>query len=151
MAIFDSHSVCARCRDKGKDKDPCMEKLQCTDCKFCNLLTPEQKAQLAIPTYKLKKEKREAKKLESDPSTPIKDNVLSANPSLVDPVSVQVIGAVDGQGTLQSPGSCEPAGKKKKMDKDKATMSKTKSHSDKPVKCVKDSKPIKGFYRSEDC
>ena len=46
-----------------------MEKPQCTGCKFCNLLTPEQKAQLATPTYKLKKEKRESKKLESDPST----------------------------------------------------------------------------------
>ena len=68
--------------------------------------------------------RRKSVKQESLPSsttTPVKDNVLSPNPSLVDPASVQVIGAVDGQGMLQSPGSGEPAGKKKKVDKDKAT------------------------------
>ena len=145
MAIFDSHSVCARGRDKGKGKDPCVEKLQCTNCKFCNLLTPGQKAQLPTPSYKLKKEKREARKLETDSSstTPVKDSVCSPNPSLVDPASVQVIGAVDGHGMLQSPGPGEPAGKKKRVDRNKATTSKSKSHPEKPVKSSKDSKPTK--------
>ena len=145
MVIFDSHSVCACCRDKGKEKDPCVENPQCSDCKFCNHLTPDQKAQLATPSYKLKKEKREARKLETDSSstTPVKDSVHSPNPSFVDPASVQVIRAVDGHRTLQSPCPVELAGKKKRVDKDKATTSKSKSHSEKPVKSTKDSTPTK--------
>ena len=79
--------------------------------KFCIILTPEQRSQLATPTYKIKKEKCEAKKLESElSSTPSKDNILSPNPFLVDLASVSVIGAVDSQGMLQSPVSGEPAG-----------------------------------------
>ena len=31
MAGFDPHSVCARCRDKKKGKDPCVEKPD-SDC-----------------------------------------------------------------------------------------------------------------------
>ena len=110
---------------------------------FVTFLLQNRKPSLLHPP-KLKKEKREAKKLESDSSSNlVKDNILSPNPSLVDPASVQVIGSVDGQGTLQSPGSGEPARRKKKMDKDKATTSKSKSHS--PVKSTE--RP----YRSEDC
>ena len=62
MPSFDGHAFCARCRDKGKGKDPCMESPN-TECKFCSVLTPEQHAQLATPSYKLKKEKHEAKNL----------------------------------------------------------------------------------------
>ena len=83
MASFDGHSFCARCREKGKDT--CVES-PITDCKFCLLLTPEQKAQLATPSYKLKKEKRDAKKAEL--SSPSKDGTL------VDPATVSVIAAV---------------------------------------------------------
>ena len=86
IANFDSHSSCARCRDKGKGKDPCVENPETKDCKFCNSLTPEPRLQLATPSYKLKKEKWEAKKLESTPS---KDS-----DTLVDPASVSVIGVV---------------------------------------------------------
>ena len=32
MALFDSHSKCVRCRDKGLGKDPCVEKKDCTIC-----------------------------------------------------------------------------------------------------------------------
>ena len=58
---------------------------------------------------------------------------------------MQAIRAVDGHGTMQSPGPGEPAGKKKRVykDKDKATNSKSKPHSEKPVKSTKDSKPTK--------
>ena len=64
----------------------------------------------------------------------------TVNPSLVDPASVSVIGAVDGQGTLQSPSFSGPAEKKqKKMEKEKATTSKAKSSTDKPAKPVSDS------------
>ena len=53
-ASFDGHTFCAHCRDKSKGKDPCVETPQ-SDCKFCIVLTPEQLAQLATPSYKLKK------------------------------------------------------------------------------------------------
>ena len=69
MASFDGHLYCAHCRDKGKGKDTCVESKDSSDCVHCNALTPEQRAQLATPSYKLKKEKREAKKLETDTST----------------------------------------------------------------------------------
>ena len=85
MAGFNNHSFCAKCRDKGKGKDPCMEKPESTDCKICNSLTTEQHSQLSTPSN------REAKKLEVS-STPTKD---SLNPFLVDPASVSVIGALD--------------------------------------------------------
>ena len=60
MAGFDPHTVCARCRDKKKGKDPCVEK-EGASCHHCNALTPEQLAQLSTPSYKLKKEKRDMK------------------------------------------------------------------------------------------
>ena len=41
MAGFDNHSFCARCRDKGKAKDPCVERPESTDCKFCNSISTE--------------------------------------------------------------------------------------------------------------
>ena len=48
---------------------------------------------------------------------------------------MSVIGAMDGQGTLQSPGYSEPAEKKpKKVEKDKGSTSKSKPSTDKPVK-----------------
>ena len=53
----------------------------------------------SMPSYKLKKDKREAKKLESTPS---KDTE-----SLVDP-SVAVLWAVDKQGTVKSPPTVAP-------------------------------------------
>ena len=64
MATFDTHSHCARCRDKGKGKDFCVENPQSSDCQICKSFTPEQHQQLATPSYKIKKEKREAKKLD---------------------------------------------------------------------------------------
>ena len=114
MAGFDTHSYCARCRDKGKGPDPCVENPKSTDCKFCSILTCEQRSQLSTPSYTLKKEKHEAKK--DILTTPSKDtsHVNSVNPSLVDPASVSVISAVDGQGTLQSPGFSGPVEKQKK-------------------------------------
>ena len=41
MAGYDTHTFCARCRDKKKGKDPCVEK-EGADCLHCNALTPEQ-------------------------------------------------------------------------------------------------------------
>ena len=104
MASFDSHNFCARCREKGKGTDLCINK---NDCNSCNLLTEEQHLQLSTPSYRLKKEKRDLKK--SD--TPKQD---SSSSSLIDPYSVTVVGAVDAQGILQSPGSS--SGKAQKTD-----------------------------------
>ena len=63
MSGFDLHGVCARCRDKKKGKDPCVEKPG-ADCPICISFTPEQLTQLSTPTYKNKKEKRDQKSSE---------------------------------------------------------------------------------------
>ena len=104
MASFDSHSFCAHCREKGKGSDPCISH---NDCTACNSLTEDQRIQLSTPSYRLKKEKRDLKK-SSD--TPAKDSTSS---SLIDPSSVTVVGAVDAQGVIQSPGSSSDKKKKK--------------------------------------
>ena len=54
---------------------------------LCNALTTEQKAQLATPSYKLKKEKKAARKTDNDSFT------------LIDPDHLSVLGTV----TLKSP------------------------------------------------
>ena len=84
MANFDTHIRCARCREKGAGSDPCVQGKE--DCAACLLLTPEQRKQLATPTYKLRKEKKSSTKQEV----------------LVDPSSVSVVGPVD---LNQSPAS----------------------------------------------
>ena len=118
MAGFDLHSFCARCRDKKKGKDPCVENPN-VECQLCKTLTPEQASQLATPSYKLKKEKRD--KAESTPSK--KDSSSSASvtlsPTLVDPARVSVIRAVDGQDTGLS---AQPAEKKKRVEEKKKSV-----------------------------
>ena len=52
MANFDQHAYCARCREKNKGKDPCVENKDTSTCKFCLALTPEQLAQISTPSYK---------------------------------------------------------------------------------------------------
>ena len=69
MAGFDEHSFCARCREKGKGEEACIANKDTTDCKFCNLFTPEQWAQISTPSYKIKKEKREAKHVDNPTPT----------------------------------------------------------------------------------
>ena len=110
MAAFDGHAFCARCRDKKKGEDPCVKAPE-SECKFCIVLTPDQVAQLSTPSYRLKKEKREAKKMEATPS---KDSTL------VDPSSVAVIGPVSASATVSSP---TPAVPEKKVKKDKPASS----------------------------
>ena len=119
MAIFDGHAYCARCHDKGKGEEPCVANKESTDCAICNSLTPEQLTQLATPSYKLKKEKREAKRLDSNPS----DDV-----ALVDPDSVSVIGVVADSNVAQT-GSAPrpPPPPEKKLKKDKAPTKGKKS------------------------
>ena len=122
MACFDPHSVCARCHDK-KGTDPCVEKPD-ADCALCNALTPEQLTQLSTPSYKPKKEKKEAKS-----STPSKEQAADTlSPTVVDPALVLLVGVVDGQSTSGLSGSAE---KKKKADIKKYSKS---VKSDKSVK-----------------
>ena len=53
-----------------------------------------------------------------------------------------VIGAVDGQGTLQSPGLSGPVEKRKKVEKEKATATKAKSSTDKHINSLSDSSSL---------
>ena len=124
MASFDSHSFCARCREKGKGSDLCTSH----DCNACNSLTEEQRLQLSTPSYRIEKEKRELKK--SADNSPQKDSDSS---SLIHPSSVTVVGAVDGQGMVQSPGSSSGTKKKKSNPSDKKVSS-SKHSKEKPIK-----------------
>ena len=125
MASFDGHAYCARCRDKKKGEDPCVKSPD-SECSFCAILTPEQLLQLSTPSYRLKKEKREARKMDATPS---KDS------SLVEPSSVSVIGPV---GTSSS---SAPAIPEKKPKKDKpSTASSSTVKAKKSTKSVEDSK-----------
>ena len=127
MARFDTHSFCARCREKSKGPDPCVSK---SDCQACNVLTEDQRLQLSTPSYRIKKEKRDLKK---QGETPQKNSDSS---SLIDPSSVTVVGVVDDQVILQSPGSSSGAEKKKKDKKTTSEKPKSSKSSDKPSKSV---------------
>ena len=96
MAIFDQHSYCARCREKNKGKDPCVESKNTSSCKFCSAFTPEQLAQISTPSYKIKKEKQGLEARKSVTATPTKESS-----ELVDPSTVSVIGVVGQEGSSQ--------------------------------------------------
>ena len=104
MAIFDGHAFCAHCREKGKGEEPCIANKDTADCTLCNSFTPEQRAQISTPSYKIKKEKREAKHVDNTQPTD----------ELVDPSSVSIIGVVSGPSADKSPA---PPEKKPKKDK----------------------------------
>ena len=53
MALFDSHTKCAHCREKEVGSDACVKK---RPCQICDSFSEEQKKQLATPTYRLHKE-----------------------------------------------------------------------------------------------
>ena len=101
MALFDTHTHCERCREKGKGQDFCVENPNSADkCPICITFTSDQRLQLATPAYKIKKEKREAKAADSTPSKETEE--------FVDPASVAVIGAIDSQGTVKTSASAPP-------------------------------------------
>ena len=97
------------------------------DCNSCNILSEDQRVQLSTPSYRLKKEKRDLKK---STDTPKQD---SSSSSLIDPSSVTVVGVVDDQGIVKSPGSSSDK-RKKTNQPDKAKD--TKTSSDKPSKSL---------------
>ena len=150
MAIFDQHSYCARCREKNKGKDPCVESKDTSSCKFCSAFTPEQLAQISTPSYKIKLEKREARK--SVTATPTKDSS-----ELVDPTTVSVIGVVGQEGFSQQsepvkspPSSSMPPEKRAKKEKVSSKPKKVSDSSSTDTKIADlDSKWSERFNRLE--
>ena len=113
MALFDTHTKCARCRDKGLGQDTCVEK---KDCVICNNFTEDQKLQLATPTYRVRKDKELQKKI--------------ASSSLVDPSTVTVVGKVEsGKGDSSDRGET-PTKKKKASHKSPKKTSKPPKNPD---------------------
>ena len=55
MAGFDTHSKCARCRDKGLGDDPCVLKKECMICKGFTLSSPFNWLRLPIGTEKTRR------------------------------------------------------------------------------------------------
>ena len=109
MAGFDSHSKCARCRDKGLGDDPCVQK---KECDICRGYTPEQILQLSTPTYRDRKDK--------------KTTASSSTPTLVDPGHVSVLGKVEVKAVQSTPTTAK---KTKRSDSPKPSASKKKSSS----------------------
>ena len=114
MAGFDSHSKCARCRDKGLGDDPCVLKKECLICKG---FTPEQTLQLPTPTYRDRKEKKTTT-----------NSTTSSTPTLVDPAHVNVLGKVEKVKAVQS----TPTKKTKRSESPKPFASKKRSSSSRP-------------------
>ena len=111
MASFDGHLKCARCRDKGLEKDACVLKKECT---ICEGFTSEQNLQLATPTYRERKNK-EKKLVSSSPA-----------PTLVDPSHMSVLGKVEGDKVVQ-PETTPAVKKRKRSDSSKPSASKKSS------------------------
>ena len=131
---------------QGRGKEPCVSDPQTSNCQICNNLTSDQRQQLATPSYKLKKEKREAKLTEPTPS--------QDSEQLVDPSSVSVIGVVDEQGSVKSPAAVPPPDKKPKKDnkiskKEKSPSTKVSKHSTDEKFAELDSKWSERFTRLE--
>ena len=113
MAGFDSHSKCARCRDKGLGDDPCVQKKECA---ICRGFTPEQTLQLSTPTYRDRKDK--------------KATASSSAPTFMDPAHVSVLGKVEKVKAVQS---TPTMGKKtKRSESPKPSANKKKSSSSRP-------------------
>ena len=112
MAGFDTHSKCARCRDKGLGDDPCIQKKECVIYRGFN---PEQIQQLSIPTYKDRKDK--------------KATASSSTPTLVDPAHVSVLGKVE---KVKAVNSTPTTKEMKRSESPKPSSNKKKSSSSKP-------------------
>ena len=88
MAGFDTHSKCARCRDKGLGDDPCVLKKECVICKG---FTPEQSLSLLRLPIGTEKTRRRPPMLRPHPP-----------PTLVDPAHVSVLGKVEKVKAVQT-------------------------------------------------
>ena len=117
MAIFDNHKKCAHCREKGVGDNLCVKK---QDCQICKAFMPSQIIQLATPTYKARKERREQKKSEAS---------SDATPTLVDTSNVTLLGWV----CTDKPSSVECTPKQKKKHSDGSPRSSKHKHGNKPT------------------
>ena len=106
MAGFDSHSKCARCRDKGVGDDPCVLKKECVVCKGFT------------PTYRERKDK--------------KATASSSAPILVDPAHVSVLGKVEKVKASQPQSTPTTTKKTKRSESPKPSASRKKSSSSRP-------------------
>ena len=116
IALFDMHTKCARCCEKGIGGDDCVLKKPCS---VCENLTEDQKAQLATPKYKVRKESGQKK---------------SDSPSHVAASDVTVLGKVERKGEGSS-------------DRGKTPPKKVKKTSHKSPRKKKSSKPS-DFYQN---
>ena len=71
IAMFDTHQKCVRCHKNVVGNDPCMSGEE--SCPACAALTPEQKAQLSVPSYKQRKEKKKDKSENSEKTDKLVD------------------------------------------------------------------------------
>ena len=107
MALFDLHTKCARCREKGIGSDDCVLKKPCS---ICENLTEDQKAQLATPKYKVRKESGQKK---------------SDSPAHVAASEVTVLGKVKRKGEGSSDRGETPPKKVKKTSHKSPLMKKS--------------------------
>ena len=84
MALFDLHTKCARCHEKGIGDDDCVVKKPCS---ICEGFTEDRKSQLATPKYRVHN-KSGQKKIDS--------------PTHVAASSVTVLGKVKSKGESSS-------------------------------------------------
>ena len=111
MALFDLHSKCARCREKGIGGDDCVLK----PCSICDQFTEDQKAQLATPKYRVRKESGQ-KKIDS--------------PTQVAASDVTVLGKVERKGEDSSDRGETPPKKAKKTSHKSPLKKKSSKPSD---------------------
>ena len=96
MALFDSHTNCAHCREKGMGSDACVEKKPCS---ICDGFSEEQKLQLSTPKYRVRKELQKK----------------TDYPSHVNPSDVTALGKVESKGETSSDRGKTPSKKSKKI------------------------------------
>ena len=110
MALFDMHTKCARCREKGIGGDDCVAKKPCS---ICDSFTEAQKTQLATPKYRERKESGQKK---------------NPSPTHVAASDVTVLGRVENKGESSSDRG-ESTPKKQKKSSHKSPLKKKSSKS----------------------
>ena len=110
MALFDLHTKCACCREKGIGGDDCVAKKPCS---ICDSFTEAQKTQLATPKYRERKESGQKK---------------NPSPTHIAASEVTILGRVENKGESSSDRG-EPTPKKQKKSSHKSPLKKKSSKS----------------------
>ena len=108
IALFDLHTKCACCHEKGIGGDNCVLKKPCS---ICDSLTEDQKAQFATPKYRVRKESGQKK---------------SDSPTHVAASEVTVLGEFESKGETSSDRG-ESTPKKQKKSSHKSPLKKKSS------------------------